>query len=89
MPRFFFDLLIDSRLLPDPGGMPFPSRAAAMAVADKLARHLTLNRTELRDSSSCVRVRNEHGEEVYRCPIDTGPSTGRGCKAPRDCSSTD
>jgi hypothetical protein len=89
MPRFFFDLLIDSRLLPDPGGMPFPSCVAATAVADKLARYLTLNRAELCNGSNCVRVRNERGEEVCRCPIDTSASTGRGCKAPRDCSSAD
>lgn len=89
MPRFFFDLLIDSRLLPDPGGMPFPSRAAATAVADKLARHLTLNRTELRNGSSCVRVRDERGEEVYRCSIDSEPPAEHAGMAPPDFSSTD
>jgi len=72
MSRFYFDLMIDCRVLSDLGGMSFRYAESAKSVADKLARHLALRRSDLCSRGNCVRVRDQHGE-IHRSPIDTGP----------------
>ena len=74
MSRFFFDLLFDGKILLDPGGMIFSGTNGAKSAADKLAHHLMIGRAELRGIGSCVRVRNERGEEIHRSPIDSESS---------------
>jgi hypothetical protein len=69
MPRFFFDLLIDQRVLSDLGGMSFQHSDSAKSVSDKLAHHLALRRAELRNNSNYVRVRDQAGLEIHRSPI--------------------
>jgi len=69
MPRFFFDLLIDRRVLSDLGGMSFQHSDSAKSVSDKLAHHLALRRSELRDNRNSVRVRDHTGQEIHRSPI--------------------
>lgn len=72
MSRFYFDLLIDREVLPDLGGMTFRYAESAKSVADKLARHLAVRRSELCSRGNCVRVRDQRGE-IHRSPIDAGP----------------
>ena len=69
MPRFFFDLLIDQRVLSDLGGMSFQHSDSAKSVSDKLAHHLALRRSELRDGNNYIRVRDQAGQEIHRSPI--------------------
>jgi hypothetical protein len=73
MSRFYFDLLIDCRVLPDLGGMSFRYADSAKSVADKVARHLALRRSDLCSGGNCVRVRDQRGE-IHRSPIDAGPA---------------
>ena len=70
MPRFFFDLFYDRYVVLDPGGMLFELPASATAAADELARYLRVERSELRDSASWIRVRDDRRREVYRSSID-------------------
>jgi hypothetical protein len=76
MPRFFFDLFFDHYVVLDPGGMLFEHPTGATAAADELARHLLISRTELRDSGSWIRVRDERRKEVYRSSISPAPAVG-------------
>ena len=73
MSRFYFDLLIGCRVLSDLGGMSFRYAESAKSVADKLARHLALRRSELCSHGNFVRVRDQRGE-IHRSPIDPGPA---------------
>ena len=70
MPRFFFDLFYDRYVVLDPGGMLFEFPASATAAADELARYLRVERSELLDSASWIRVRDDRRREVYRSSID-------------------
>lgn len=70
MPRFFFDLFHDRYIVLDPGGMSFEHAAGAIAAADELARDLLITRSELRNSGSWIRVRDDGGAELYRASID-------------------
>jgi hypothetical protein len=70
MPRYFFDLFHDRYVVLDPGGMTFEHAAGATAAADELARDLLITRSELRNSGSWVRVRDDGGAELYRASID-------------------
>jgi hypothetical protein len=70
MPRFFFDLFFDRYVVLDPGGMLFEYPTSAAAAADEMARHLLLARSELRNSGSWIRVRDERRKEVCRSAID-------------------
>jgi hypothetical protein len=70
MPRFFFDLFHDRYVVLDPGGMSFENVAGATAAADELARDLLLTRSELRNSGSWIRLRDDGGAELYRASID-------------------
>jgi hypothetical protein len=70
MPRFFFDLFFSREVVLDPGGMLFEGPTSAMAAADEMARHLFASRAALRNCGSSVRVRDEHGVEIYRVSID-------------------
>jgi len=70
MPRFFFDLFFDRYVVLDPGGMLLECPNSATAAADALVQHLRVARSELRNSGSCIRVRDERRKEVYRSPID-------------------
>ena len=72
MPRFFFDLFYDRYVVLDPGGMLFELPAGATAAADELVRYLRVERSELRDSPSWIRVRDDRRREVYRSSIDAG-----------------
>jgi hypothetical protein len=76
MPRFFFDLFFDRYVVLDPGGMLFEYPTSASAAADELARHLLLMRSELRNSGSWIRVRDERRREVYRSSIDPDAAGG-------------
>jgi hypothetical protein len=73
MSRFYFDLLIDCRVLSDLGGMSFRYAESAKSVADKVARHLALRRSDLCSRGNCVRVRDQRGE-IHRSPIDAVPA---------------
>jgi len=73
MSRFYFDLLIDRRVLSDLGGMSLRYADSAKSVADRLARHLALCRSDLCSRGNWVRVRDQHGE-IHRSPIDAGPA---------------
>jgi hypothetical protein len=68
MPRFFFDLLGESDVVLDPGGMLFECPQRAATVADDLARA----RTGLR-RGGWIRVRNHGGQEIHRSVIDPAP----------------
>jgi hypothetical protein len=70
MPRYFFDLFHDRYVVLDPGGMSFEHAAGATAAADELARDLLITRSELRNSGSWIRVRDDGGAELYRASID-------------------
>jgi hypothetical protein len=70
MPRFFFDLFHDRYVVLDPGGMSFEHAAGATAAADELARDLLITRSELRNSGSWIRVRDDSGTELHRASID-------------------
>jgi uncharacterized protein DUF6894 len=70
MPRFFFDLFHDRYVVLDPGGMSFEHVGRATAAADELARDLLMTRSELRNSGSWIRVRDDAGTELYRAAID-------------------
>ena len=72
MPRFFFDLFFDRYVVLDPGGMLLECPASATAAADVLAQHLLVARAELRNSGSCIRVRDDRRREIYRSPVDAG-----------------
>jgi len=72
MSRFYFDVLIDCRVLSDLGGMSFRYAESAKSVADKLARHLALRRSDLCSRGNFVRVRDQRGE-IHRSPI-AGPA---------------
>ena len=72
MSRFYFDVLIDCRVLSDLGGMSFRYAESAKSVADKLAGHLALRRSDLCSRGNCVRVRDQRGE-IHRSPI-AGPA---------------
>jgi hypothetical protein len=37
-----------------------------------LAQHLLVARAELRNSGSCIRVRDDRRREIYRSPVDAG-----------------
>ena len=69
MPRFFFDLLIGNVVMLDPGGMVHENIGATVAAADRMARHLFIWRTDLRDCDAWVRVRDRQGREVYRTAV--------------------
>jgi hypothetical protein len=73
MSRFYFDLLIGRRVLSDLGGMSLRYADSAKSVADRLARHLALRRSDLCSRGNWVRVRDQHGE-IHRSPIDAGPA---------------
>jgi hypothetical protein len=75
MPRFFFDLFYDRYVVLDPGGMLFELPAGAAAAADELARYLRVERSELRDSASWIRVRDDRRREVYRSSIEADEMT--------------
>jgi hypothetical protein len=70
MPRFFFDLFHDRYVVLDPAGMSFENAAGASAAADELARDLLITRSELRNSGSWIRVRDDGATELYRASID-------------------
>jgi hypothetical protein len=70
MPRFFFDLFHDRYVVLDPAGMSFEHAAGATAAADELARDLLITRSELRNSESWIRLRDDGGAELYRASID-------------------
>jgi hypothetical protein len=70
MPRFFFDLFFDRYVVLDPGGMLFEYPTSAAVAAEEMARHLHLARSELRNSGSWIRVRDERRREVCRSAID-------------------
>ena len=70
MPRFFFDLFFGRYVVLDPGGMLFEYPTSAAAAADEMARHLLMARSELRNSGSWIRVRDERRREVCRSAID-------------------
>jgi hypothetical protein len=70
MPRFFFDLFHDRYVVLDPAGMSFEHAAGATEAADELARDLLIARSELRNSGSWIRVRDDGGIELYRASID-------------------
>jgi hypothetical protein len=70
MPRFFFDLFHDRYVVLDPAGMSFEHAAGATGAADELARDLLIARSELRNSGSWIRVRDDGGTELYRAAID-------------------
>jgi hypothetical protein len=75
MPRFFFDLFHDRYVVLDPAGMSFEHAAGATAAADELARDLLVTRSELRNSGSWIRVRDDGATELYRAAIDpTSPA---------------
>jgi hypothetical protein len=70
MPRFFFDLFYDRYVVLDPAGMSFEHATGATTAADELARDLLITRSELRNSGSWIRVRDDGGNELYRASID-------------------
>ena len=76
MPRFFFDLFFDHYVILDPGGMVFECVTNATAAADEMARHLLVWRTDLRNSGSRIRVRDERRNEVCRLSIDPDATSG-------------
>ena len=68
--RFFFDLVIDGKMLLDPKGSLFHGSPNARTAADQLALHFMYCRVEICSSGNCVRVRDESGVEIHRSPID-------------------
>ena len=74
MPRFFFDLFLERTVVLDPGGMLFERQGNVAAAADEIARHLFVSRSDLRNSGSWIRVRDERRQEVYRSQIDPASS---------------
>jgi len=56
--------------LPQAGGGADGPGGIYAAAADELARYLRVERSELRDSASWIRVRDDRRREVYRSSID-------------------
>ena len=69
MPRYYFDL-VDSKTVSDEGGSELPGDSEAMDVAEELARRLRAERPELKGRHYSIRVTNQDGDEIGRCPID-------------------
>ncbi len=69
VPLYHFDL-VDSRTIADTDGQELPDDAAAIDVADAIARRLRLERPELRSQKFAILVTNEDGDEICRIPLD-------------------
>jgi hypothetical protein len=69
MPRYNFSL-VDSQTVSDQGGQVLQDDSQAVVVAEQLAQQLSDLRPELLGQQFAILVRDEHGEEVHRAPLD-------------------
>lgn len=71
MPRYYFNVIIGTKLIDDPGGMICSNDNTARLRAQAIARHIA--DTERTQNAKSVAVLNEDGEEIFRVfvPIQT------------------
>jgi hypothetical protein len=68
--RYHFDLIRDGAVIRDPGGLVMRDDKHAVAVGEKLARTLFVQRSELRGRHCSIKVRDERGLELAQIEVD-------------------
>lgn len=68
--RYHFDLVRNGAVIRDPGGLLMRDDKHAVAVGEKLARTLFVQRSELRGRRCLIKVRDERGLELAQIEVD-------------------
>lgn len=71
MPRFFFDLINGDRVERDRSGVPFATPSEARRSAMEFLAEVARDRSQMTRQSLTLRIRDEHGRELYECSLKT------------------